>query len=187
MKKKFTEAEYKRLYPSASQPGLFFGLAKIHKLKEGQTDVKDLPLRPVISNIGTTTYQISKYLANLLSPLTKNERNIESTADFIKKLKKMMIKDGYKMVSLDVVSLFTSVPLDYTIQIILDKVYQDEMVRTKLSRDEIRSLFELCTKEMHFSFTRKIYKQTNGVAMGSPLGPVLTIISMVHLEEKMIP
>ena len=121
MKKKFTKAEYKQLYPSASQPGLFFGLAKVHKLKDGQTDVKDLPLRPVISNIGTTTYQVSKHLAKLLSPLTKSKQNIESTKDFINKLKRMKIQEGYKMVSLDVVSLFSSVPLDYTINVILQR------------------------------------------------------------------
>ena len=71
MKKKFTKSQYTRLYPSASQPGLFFGLAKIHKLKEDQKEVKDLPLRPVISNIGTTTYQLSKHLADIFSSLDK--------------------------------------------------------------------------------------------------------------------
>ena len=187
MKKKFEPAEYNRLYPSASQPGLFFGLAKVHKLKEGQNDVKDLPLRPVISNIGTTTYQISKNLAKLLAPLTKSEYNIESTKEFIDKLKQLKIDEGYKMVSLDVVSLFTSVPLDYTINVILDQIYKDKMIKTKLTRTELKSLLELCTKKMHFSFNGKIYKQTNGVAMGSPLGPVLANIFMVHLEKTMVP
>ena len=175
------------MYPSSSQPGLFFGLAKIHKLKEGEKDVKDLPLRPVISNIGTSTYQISKHLAALLAPLTKSDQNIESTNDFINKLRTLRIRDGYKMVSLDVVSLFTSVPLDYTINIILDKVFKDKKVKTRLSREELRTLLELCTKKMHFSFNGKIYKQTDGVAMGSPLGPVLANIFMVHLEQEMIP
>ena len=87
MKKKFTANEYTRLYPSGSQPGLFFGLAKVHKLKEGHNTVQHLPLRPVISNIGTTTYQISKHLASLLTPLTKSKHNIESTGDFIHNLK----------------------------------------------------------------------------------------------------
>ena len=187
MKDKFTKTEYKQLYPSASQPGLFFGLAKIHKLKDSQADVSDLPLRPVISNIGTATYQISKHLAKILSPLTKSEFNIESTKDFIVKLKKMKIQSGYKMVSFDVVSLFTSVPLDYTINVILDKVYKDKRINTKFSRDEMHALLDLCTKKMHFSFNGKIYKQTNGVAMGSPLGPVIANIFMVHLEEMLIP
>ena len=126
-------------------------------------------------------------MGQIIPFLTKSEQNIESTADFIKKLKKLKIKKGYKMVSLDVVSLFTSVPLDYTIKIILDKVYKDKIVKTKLSKTELKNLLELCTKKMHFSFNKKIYKQTNGVAMGSPLGPVLANIFMVHFEQKMIP
>ena len=67
-------------------------------------------------------------MAKLLSPLTKCDQNIESMKDLIDKLKKMKIKDGYRMVSLDVVSLFTSVQLNYTIQIIIDKVYKDKKV-----------------------------------------------------------
>ena len=49
MKNRFTGAEYKRLYPSSSRPGLYFGLAKVHKLKNDTDSVEQLPLRPVIS------------------------------------------------------------------------------------------------------------------------------------------
>ena len=40
---------------------------------------------------------------------------------------------------------------------------------------------------MHFSFDGNIYRQVNGVAMGSPLGPVIANIFMVELEKKVIP
>ena len=120
MKKRFTEAQYKRLYPSSSRPGLFFGLAKVHKLKNGSTNVNELPLRPVISNIGTATYELSKYLAKLLQPIAKSDFTIESTKDFVRKIREKKIDKEFEMVSFDVVSLFTSVPLDFTIGVILD-------------------------------------------------------------------
>ena len=187
MKKRFTDSQYKRLYPSSSRPGLFFGLAKVHKLQNGSTNVNELPLRPVISNIGTTTYELSKYLAKLLQPIAKSEFTIESTKDFVQKIKRKKIEKEFEMISFDVVSLFTSVPLDFTIGIILDKIYNQKLIATKLTRDEMKSLLEICTKEMHFSFDGSIYRQVNGVAMGSPLGPVIANIFMVELEKRLIP
>ena len=40
---------------------------------------------------------------------------------------------------------------------------------------------------MHFSFNDKIYVQTDGVVIGPPLGPILANISMVELENTIIP
>ena len=187
MKKKFDQRVYERLYPSSSRPGLFFGLAKVHKLKEDTYSISNLPLRPVISNIGTATYEISKYLANLLQPLTKNEYTIDSTKHFVEKIRGERIPSDHELVSFDVVSLFTNVPLDFTINLILDKVYREKAIRTKLEREELKKLLEICTKEMHFSFNGAIYKQINGVAMGSPLGPVIANIFMAELEKLIIP
>ena len=90
------------------------------------------------------------------------------------------------MVSLDVVSLFTNVPLDYTINLILKKVYEEKAISTKLSKKDFKTLLELCTKCMHFSYNNDIYKQVDGVAMGSPLGPVLANVFMVELENTLV-
>ena len=76
--------------------------------------------------------------------------------------------------------------LEYTINIILEKVYKDKKVSTKLKKEELRKLLYLCTKEMHFSFNGEIFKQIDGVVMGSPLGPVLANIFMVHLETSLV-
>ena len=187
MKKKFTPTQYKQLYPSSSRPGLYFGLAKVHKVKDVSMDVNELPLRPVVSNIGTATYHISKYLANLLQPIAKSEFTIDSTADFISKIKNKKISTQFEMISFDVVSLFTSVPLDFTIDLILNKIYDQKLITTKLTRTEMRTLLQLCTKDMHFMFDDKFYTQVDGVAMGSPLGPVIANIFMVELEKRLIP
>ena len=93
-KKKFSSKVYKKLYPSSSRPGLYFGLAKVHKLN-GSTDVNQLPMRPVISNIGTATYELSKYLADLLRSLTKSGYSIDSTKDFIDRIRQKGIPQGY--------------------------------------------------------------------------------------------
>ena len=187
MKKRFEPQTYNSIYPTASKPGQFYGTAKLHKIPKDSTDVNRLPIRPIISNIGTSTYGTSKYLAKLLSPLTKSKYTVESTKDFISYTRGMKIGDDFEMVSFDVSSLFTNVPLDYTIKIILDKIYKKKLVKTKLKRGEMKLLLELCTKEMHFTFDGKIYKQVDGVCMGSPLGPVLANVFMVELEERIAP
>ena len=132
---------------------------------KGSTNVDQLPLRPVISNIGTATYELSKYLADLLKPLTKSEYSIDSTKDFVGRIRSKSIHQDYELISFDVVSLFTSVPLDFTIQLILDKIYRDKLIHTKLKREEMKKLLETCTKEMHFSFNNVIYRQIDGVMM----------------------
>ena len=51
----------------------------------------------------------------------------------------------------------------------------------------MKELLNLCTKSVHFTFDGNIYVQNDGVAMGSPLGPVLGNIFMVELERSVIP
>ena len=97
---------------------MFYGTAKLHKLKENDT-VDSLPLRPIISNVGTATYKTAKYLDTLVSPLTSSEYNIKNSYEFVKSIKNTKIPNGYKMISFDVKNLFTNVPLDKTIKIIL--------------------------------------------------------------------
>ena len=47
-------------------------------------------------------------------------------------------------------------------------------------------LLALCTKNVHFSFNNEIYIQTDGVAMGSPLGPVIENTFMSEFETTFV-
>ena len=51
----------------------------------------------------------------------------------------------------------------------------------------MKKLIKLCTKDVHFNFNGITYVQKDGVAMGSPLAPVLAGIFMVELERAVIP
>ena len=51
----------------------------------------------------------------------------------------------------------------------------------------MKKLLLICTKEVHFLFNGQTYQQIDGVAMGSPLGPVIANIFMSELEQTVIP
>ena len=91
------------------------------------------------------------------------------------------------MVSFDMKSLFTNVPLDRTIDIILTRVYDRKDLKTLITRCEIKEMLTLCTKNVHFTYNRKIFVQTDGVAMGSPFGSVLADIFITELEKTLLP
>ena len=63
------------------------GLQKSTNCHQNDT-INEFPLRPIVSNIGTATYHLSKYLAGLLSPLSESDYTIKNTKCFVKKLKK---------------------------------------------------------------------------------------------------
>ena len=108
--------EYHRLYPTGSCPGKFYGTAKIHKLILNDK-VDQLAKRPIVSKIGTATYNLARHqnykITKLLSSSSKSKYTIDSTKHFMEN-KQETIPDGYKMVSFDVKSLFRNVPLELT-------------------------------------------------------------------------
>ena len=87
------------------------------------------------------------------------------------------------MVSFNVKSLFTNVPLEYSIDLVLKRIYDNGELSTDITRSEMKEMLKLCTKNVHFTFNGDIYLRTDGVAMVSFLGPVLAGIFMVHLED----
>ena len=53
-----------------------------------------------------------------------------------------------------------------------------------ISKNDFRDLLNLATKESFFTFNNKFYIQVDGVAMGSPLGPILANIFLSHHSEN---
>ena len=108
------------LYPTGSSPGKSYGTAKVHKLSINST-VEELPLRPIILNLNTATYQIASYLAKILSPLSRSQYTVESNNTFVNVIRQQVIPSSYKLVSFNVKPLFTNALLDWTTDIILKK------------------------------------------------------------------
>ena len=80
-------------------------------------------------------------------------------------------------------SLFTSVPIKRTVDIILRQIYQDRVVSMNLKKRTLKKIIlDTCTKTA-LSFNNKFYQQKDDVSRGSSLGPVLANIVMTELED----
>ena len=158
-------------------PGYAYGTVKTHK--------KDNPLRPIISQVCTATYKLAKRLNQLLKPYIPSKYSINSSEEFLDLIRTK--KPQGQIASIDVENLFTNVPVDTTIQIILDEVYQKQtngLNKLALSPEILRNLLAACTKESPFRGPDgKLYAQKDGVSMGSPLGPLFASFYMAHVEE----
>ena len=73
------------------------------------------------------------------------------------------------MGSLDVDFLFTNIPLEETINICTNLLYNNEDVIEGINKSEFKNLLSLATQESYFIFNHVLYKQQDGLAMGSPL------------------
>ena len=88
------------------------------------------------------------------------------------------------MCSFDVISLYTNIPVDQTIEICLSKLYKDNNIVNIITREQMKRLLHYCVKLNHFMFDNQYYDQIDGVAMGSSLGQILADIFMSDLENK---
>ena len=172
------DVEYEKIYPSGSCPARIYGSPKMHK----PFDSNSLPnFRPIVFSIGTYKYNLSKYLCELLSPNLPNEFCTKDMFTFVEELKEVSINDKF-LVSYDVNSLFTNIPLKETINLAVDLI-KTSYSNLKTSTDNLTKLFKFATCETHFLFNGKFYDQIDRVAMGSPLAPVLANLFMGHNEK----
>ena len=171
-----TEELASKLTTSGSSPGIMYGLPKIHK--------SNTPLRPILSANNTTMYQLSQFFVKILSNITTNNYSLKNSYDFAQQIQSVINSDDFVMCSFDITSLFTNIPLDETIQIILDQIFHNpDTLFQGLNKAQFKSLLELATKNSNFIFDGKLYKQIDGVAMGSPCGPTLANIFLCYYES----
>ena len=175
----FNEIEYDKFYPSGSYPARIYGTPKMHKFSSSDSFPK---LRPIVSSIGTFNYNLARFLCDLLSPLVPNDYSCKDTFSFVSQIKNANLSKK-PLVSYDITSLFTNVPLQETIDIAINLLFNHNH-NLNITRKELKKLFLFGTSQTHFIFSSKFYNQTDGVAMGSPLAPVLVNIFVSFHESK---
>ena len=94
-----------------------YGLPKTHKEK--------LSMRPILSATGTYNYALAKWLDEKLKPLSVNRYTISDTFSFAEEIQNLVIDQNDILVTFDVTSLFTNVPLQENNETIAKKAFVD--------------------------------------------------------------
>ena len=148
-----SEQLYFRLRSSAGRTPLLYGLPKVHK--------PTVPLRPIVSFVDSPSYQLSKHLVYLLSPMIgKTTSHVRNSIQFASFISEQTLAGSQVLVSFDVVSLFTNVPVDLACQVAGARLELDEslMDRTSLSAAQILTLLRFCLSATYLAFRGTFYQ-----------------------------
>ena len=171
---------YDVIRPSGSQRPRMYGLPKTHK--------ENIPCRPILSMTGSAQHQLAKFLSALLQPVLEmySGNCILDSFSFAKMMQDLEVDNSDNlMCSFDIRSLFTNVPLNETIKICAEALYDKNLPTPIIPKHVFVELMEIATTSVEFSFNNVMYKQIDGVAMGSPLGPALANIFVGFYESKL--
>jgi len=174
-----SEDFYNQAFKTGSCLGQLYGLPKTHK--EGY------PVRPILSAYNSHNYNLAKLLVPLLSHLSVNEYTVKNSYDFADEICKLTNSNRYYMCSLDIKSLYTNVPINETIELVIRNIFTNATTSFKgFDEQQFRKLLNLSLNDTYFKFNNSIYKQVDGLAMGSPLSPVAANIFLNFFETSLL-
>ncbi|XP_067622805.1 uncharacterized protein [Eurosta solidaginis] len=178
---KQNEIELKQKFQLSSVAAIaprIYGLPKIHK--------KNMPLRPIVSSTKVPCYNLSKHIGVVLKNIISEEYNIKNSFQLKENLKNIHIEDDEILISFDVVSLFTNIPIHLAIQTIMKKWPELEK-HTKISKKRFQTILEFCLRENnYFMYNSNFYQQMYGMPMGNPLSPTIADIVLDKILDDSI-
>ena len=157
-----------------------YSMPKIHK--------EAVPLRPIVSTIGSPTHRLAKELARILSPLCgQTESFVKNSTDFARKMNEVNLDERDMTVSFDVASMFTKVPVADALQVISTCQREDSTPgdKSNIPPDEICQLVEMCLHLTYFQFGDQFFEQLKGAVMGSPFSPIVANLYMEPFEKRL--
>ena len=101
------------MYSSGSAPAHIYGTPKMHKFSSSDSFPK---LSPIVSSIGTFNYNLAGFLCDPLSPLVPDDYSCKDTFSFVSQIKNASLSKKF-LISYNVSSLFTNIPLQETTDI----------------------------------------------------------------------
>ena len=129
--------------------------------------------------------QSATFIDYFLQPLIKNIPSyIKDSFNFVAKIRNIPVTNTSILVTLDIVSLYTNIPLDGAFQAL--NIFFNRYPNTKRPDATILNLLNIILYNNDFTFNNKIYLQKRGVAMGQNFAPSLANIYLALWEENLL-
>ena len=142
------------MYPSSSATARTYATPKIHKFSSSDSFPK---LRPIDLSIVTFNYNLARFLCDLLSSFIPNDYSCKDTSSFVSQIKNANLSKKY-LVSYDVTSLFTNIPLQKTVDLAVNLIFNHNP-NLNITRKELKNFsFSLHHKVILFLIVRFIIK-----------------------------
>ena len=162
---KIDEVLFQQLKPRGSQPARLYGLAKVHK--------NNTPVRPVLSMPGSAYHKVANFVAKAYSAVPNCKINASSMM-ISEKIREVLLEKNEELISFDVVSLYTNVPVLEAIDVCTEMLYNlPEVDRPSIDKDTFLILAKIASCEVLMLTHDGYYVQKDGLAMGSPPAPHL--------------
>lgn len=160
-----------------STPTLY-GLIKTHK--------KDAPIRPVVSHCNSPSRNLAIYINERFNNITKFQatHSIKNSIELVNKLKSTQIPNSAMLVSFDVSNMFPNIPTTECLELLNNLINKSNT--NFIEKTELMEAFNICINQTQCKFNNKFYQQTSGLAMGSPISPLLANIFMDNLETLIL-
>ena len=157
----------------------FRGLPKLHK-RDAQGNWRQV-IRPIISSVGSPTYGLSKWIDYFLRPfVVRTWSYLRDSSHLLSLLKRTRVTSTTTLATFDAVSLYTSIPLGRCLTVLAN------MIRSHyLYAFLIRGLALVLYNNI-FVFESSTWKQTQGIAMGTPVAPTVANLYLAFYEHQFI-
>ena len=124
-------------------------------------------------------------MARVLSPVVGNTDNVVKNAQhFAEFIRGQTLDTDQMLVSFDVVSVFTKIPL--AINVVTNRLRYDDSLwqKTSLPLENVTDLLSFCFSTTQFVFEGTYYKQVFGTVMGLPVSAVIANLVMEDIEHR---
>ena len=145
-------------------------------------------MRPVVSQIGHPTHQLARIVdKNFFQPMLKRMEHLLRSTDHLLSIiptLKFASPDHIVIITLDVKSLYTSIPLKKGLSDTLKWLFKSSPQKYHpIIREFISGSLELILFNNLFEFGEKAFRQVKGVAMGSPIGPSFANTYLLNVDN----